>query len=87
MSYNRLNILTDYDRPPPGPDLMNCKCNTARSAGFRYLHGNMAKKLVKSAKKKSVKSVSPAKPVKLDRSLINPLKQAAIASAARRTLK
>jgi len=56
-------------------------------AGFCYLRGTMAKKAVKSAKKKTVKKESPVKPVKLDKSLINPLKQAAIASAARRTMK
>lgn len=42
----------------------------------------VAKKIVKKAGKKS-----PVKPVKLDKSLINPLRQAAKASAARRTVK
>ena len=58
--------------------------------------GNMAKKPVKAPKKKTavkktvVKKEKPAKsakPVKLDKSLIDPLRQAAKSSAARRTMR
>jgi len=47
----------------------------------------MTKKPVKSSTKKTVKKGSAVKSGKSDKSLINPLRQAAIASAARRTVK
>jgi hypothetical protein len=47
----------------------------------------MTKKPVKSPKKKIAKKATSVKSVKLDMSLINPLRLAAKASAARRTIK
>ena len=85
FSAKKLGSSQNWSELRTGLYLVQAFLKLMRSAGFCYLRRNMTKKPVKSPKKKIAKKTVSVKSVKLDKGLINPLRLAAKASAAKRT--